>query len=63
MTFDLNLPKRVELVSRCTHIPKFRPLGPLAAAGQRVTYGRKARKYITWGPASAHGVGILTKWY
>ena len=24
-----------------THIPKFRPLGPLAAAGDRVTYGRK----------------------
>ncbi len=24
----------------------FRPLGPLAAAGERVTYGSKARKYI-----------------
>ncbi len=28
------------------HIPKLRSLGPLAAAGERLTYGRKARKYI-----------------
>ncbi len=28
------------------NIPKLRPLGPLAAEGERVTHGRKARKYI-----------------
>ena len=27
-------------------IPKLRPLGPLAAAGECVTHGRKARKYM-----------------
>ena len=50
MTFDLNLPKRVKLAARYICIPKIEPLGPLAAAGEGVTYGRKegrkARKYI-----------------
>ena len=46
MTFDLKLPKRVELAVRYIPIPNIRPLGPLAAVGERVTDGRKARKYI-----------------
>ncbi len=44
MTFDLNLSKRVELAARSIRIPKIRPLGPLAAAGEGVTYGRKEGK-------------------
>ncbi len=46
LTFDLNLPQIIELAMRYIGIPKLRPLGPLAAAGVRVTHGRKARKYM-----------------
>ena len=44
MTLDLNLPKRVKLARRYIPTPKIRPLGPLAAAGELVTYGRKESK-------------------
>ncbi len=40
------MPKIIELAMRYIGIPKLRSLGPLAAAGERVTHGRKARKYI-----------------
>ena len=51
---DLLTEMYVIYIERNTHIPKFRPVGPLAAAGERVTdgrkegrkEGRKARKYI-----------------
>ena len=46
MTSDPDFPKISGRPPGPSYIPKIMPIGPSAAAGEAMTHGRKARKYI-----------------